>query len=370
MLGGVRLTPRRAGRRTNLALLGLLVAAFVTGALAFGTGTPGWSQVVVLAHGAVGLALVLLVPWKTVVARRGLRRARPPDGGVRAPTGASAPVAGLVLAAAVGAAVLSGVVHVLGGYRDVAGVTAMQVHVAAALVVVPVVVAHFARHPQRLRRSDLSRRTLLRAGLLGGSAALAYGAVEGAAAAFGLPGAGRRVTGSHERGSGDPEAMPVTQWLDDQVPARARAAGVTGSPVWPVRLVVAGSAREVDPERFARSGDEVNAVLDCTGGWWAEQMWGGVRLDRLLAQTGDGLPGTARSLLVVSETGYSRRFPVSDVSRLLLATHAGGRPLSAGHGGPVRVVAPARRGFWWVKWVRRVEVSDAPWWWQPPFPLT
>ncbi|MDT5134639.1 MAG: hypothetical protein QOE41_3950, partial [Mycobacterium sp.] len=34
-----------------------------------------------------------------------------------------------------------------------------------------------------------------------------------------------------------------------------------------------------------------------------------------------------------------------------------------------RIVAPGRRGFWWVKWVASVEVVDEPWWWQPPFPL-
>jgi hypothetical protein len=31
---------------------------------------------------------------------------------------------------------------------------------------------------------------------------------------------------------------------------------------------------------------------------------------------------------------------------------------------------PGRRGFWWVKWVERIEVSSTPWWWQSPFPLT
>jgi len=78
----------------------------------------------------------------------------------------------------------------------------------------------------------------------------------------------------------------------------------------------------------------------------------------------------SRSVLVVSSTGYARRFPLGDAPHLWLATHAGGLPLSAGHGAPLRLVAPGRRGFWWVKWVARVEVSETPWWWQPPFPLT
>ena len=44
----------------------------------------------------------------------------------------------------------------------------------------------------------------------------------------------------------------------------------------------------------------------------------------------------------------------------LLATHAGGDPLSHGHGRPLRLVAPDRRGFQWVKWVESVEVRTAP----------
>ena len=52
-----------------------------------------------------------------------------------------------------------------------------------------------------------------------------------------------------------------------------------------------------------------------------------------------------------------------------IALEVGGAPLSAGHGFPARLVAPGRRGFWWVKWVTDVRVEDAPWWRQSPFPL-
>jgi hypothetical protein len=40
-----------------------------------------------------------------------------------------------------------------------------------------------------------------------------------------------------------------------------------------------------------------------------------------------------------------------------------------GHGAPVRLLAPGRRGPWWVKWVRSVDLVDRPWWLQLPFPL-
>jgi DMSO/TMAO reductase YedYZ molybdopterin-dependent catalytic subunit len=124
----------------------------------------------------------------------------------------------------------------------------------------------------------------------------------------------------------------------------------------------------VDVGHLAR-GDRVRAALDCTGGWYAVQDWEGVRLDRLLAAVlGPGLPDDG-SVDVVSRTGYRRRLPMRDAPSLLLATSVAGRPLSAGHGAPVRLVAPGRRGFWWVKWVARIEVVEAPWWLQSPFPL-
>jgi DMSO/TMAO reductase YedYZ molybdopterin-dependent catalytic subunit len=102
-----------------------------------------------------------------------------------------------------------------------------------------------------------------------------------------------------------------------------------------------------------------------TPGWCCEQRSGS---RPAIAHGIAGLP--ARSLLVHSVTGYWIRLPVSDVGRLLLATQVGGASLSAGHGYPLRLVAPGRRGYWWVKRVDRIELQTTPWWWQPPFPVT
>ena len=52
-----------------------------------------------------------------------------------------------------------------------------------------------------------------------------------------------------------------------------------------------------------------------------------------------------------------------------LATGFQSGPLTRGTGAPVRLVAPGRRGFWWVKWVASVELSDTPAYAQAPFPL-
>ncbi|MFN3369388.1 MAG: GTP-binding protein, partial [Thermus sp.] len=128
---------------------------------------------------------------------------------------------------------------------------------------------------------------------------VALAGVEGLVRALALPGADRRFTGSHEAGSFDPGAMPVTQWLDDPVPEIDPGG---------YRLVV----RDADGERgigyaeLAASRDRARAVLDCTGGWYAVQDWEGAWLSRLVR------PGGARSLVVRSAMGYARRFPVGD----------------------------------------------------------
>jgi DMSO/TMAO reductase YedYZ molybdopterin-dependent catalytic subunit len=173
-----------------------------------------------------------------------------------------------------------------------------------------------------------------------------------------LPGSERRFTGSYEAGSLRPEALPVTQWLDDAVQEIEPSS-------WRLTLVNAGESRELSYQEVASFDDRARAVLDCTGGWFSEQDWEGVRLDRLIPD-----PGEARSVVVRSVTGYARRLPVRDLPHLLLAVRVGGESLPVGHGFPARLVAPGRRGFWWVKWVSRIETSSAPWWWQSPFPLT
>jgi DMSO/TMAO reductase YedYZ molybdopterin-dependent catalytic subunit len=332
-------------RRTNLALLVVLVAALATGGLAFAAGT-WWGRPVVVAHGLAGLAVLVLAPWKSVVVRRGLAR--------RSGPGRWASVAFGVL---VLVALAAGLAHASGAAPGLGPVSAMQVHVAAALVAAPLLVWHAAaRGGPRARRADLSRRALLRAGAVAGGAGLLLLATESVTRLAGLPGAGRRFTGSLPVAG--PDEIPVTQWLDDRVQVLDPAA-------WRLRVTAGGATRDWTYAELAGFGDRVEATLDCTGGWYARATWEGARLDRLLpAGAGGG------SVVVTSATGYRRRLPLADAASLLLATRLAGRPLAAGHGFPARLVAPGRRGFWWVKWVVAVEVDPAPWWRQPPFPLS
>ncbi len=319
------------GRRTNIALEWLLAIALATGMAGFLSGSSGtrWFLVV---HGTAGLAILVLAPWKSMVVRRGLRRARP-DSSVS-----------IALGVVVAITIVTGIVHTTGLWVGRGTRSPIGIHVIAALVTLPLLVWHVVRRPQRLRRGDISRRTILQAGAVGGAAFAARTVTR----------ADLRFTGSSEVSSFEPDGMPAIQWFNDEKPDLPPED-------WQLRV---GDA-VFDYADITAFDDELVATLDCTGGWYSTQVWRGVRIGRLLGPDPGG-----RSLVVESATGYARRFPLGEGDGLLLATHLGGQPLSRKHGSPARLVAPNRRGLWWVKWVTDIRTSNRPWWLQSPIPLS
>ena len=167
MAGFRKILRSPAGRITNQTLLVALVLVFGTGVatVAIGSASGRWAAI---AHGIAGLVILLLVPWKSRVVRGGLRRGR----GTR--------WASLLLAALVVITFVAGLGYATGLVRSIAGEPGLWVHIAVALVLVPLVLWHIVARRIRPRRSDLSRRTFLRAGLLGAGAAGLYFAAAGA----------------------------------------------------------------------------------------------------------------------------------------------------------------------------------------------
>jgi DMSO/TMAO reductase YedYZ molybdopterin-dependent catalytic subunit len=172
--------------------------------------------------------------------------------------------------------------------------------------------------------------------------------LERAAESLAAPGA-RRLTGSKHAVSVSGNDYPVTIWLLDAVPRLDDS--------W--RLGLVGELRRTGSlsyaDLLALPRTRIATVLDCTGGWWSEQVWSGVEVGELL-RAHEPLPG-ALSATVSSVTGHQWTFPLDELRGALLATHVGGEPLAAGHGAPLRLVVPGRRGFQWIKWVGRIEVA-------------
>jgi DMSO/TMAO reductase YedYZ molybdopterin-dependent catalytic subunit len=167
-----------------------------------------------------------------------------------------------------------------------------------------------------------------------------------------LPGAKQRFTGSREVGSFAGNAFPTSSWVADQprpIDTQKWQLSLGGAVTTP---------RDFSYDELVAAGDELEATLDCTGGFYSTQRWRGIRIGRLLDEA--SLPAEARYVSFVSVTSYRWSLPLDEARSALLATHAGEELLSHEPGFPLRLVAPGRRGFEWVKGVTRVEVLNAP----------
>ena len=344
-------------RSTNLAILVLLLLELASGVAGFLVATPSGRWVFWL-HSTAGFTLLLLVVWKwRVILGSFAHRTVGPWAMLPA-------MMTLLFVASLTSGLLWATVGLPPVRVPLVGrTTGLTLHVALSLALVPLFVYHLAVRWPRPRRVDVaSRRAALRLMALALLGAVAWRGTEAASAALALSGARRRFTGSRQRDSHEGNRHPVTNWLTDRT-QRVRP------DQW--RLSVRGeveTAVALTYEELIELGtvDRV-ALLDCTGGWYTVQRWSGVPLAELLRRSRVG--ADARSVVVRSRTGYARRFGLDAARDLLLATHVEGERLSAAHGFPVRLVAPGRRGYHWVKWVESVEVSAHSPWWQSPLPL-
>ncbi|WP_436932243.1 molybdopterin-dependent oxidoreductase [Halosimplex halobium] len=344
-------------RVVDASLLAAVVLLLATGAVSLVSGRPAGAWVFD-AHAVAGLATVVLLAWKL---RRVRHRLRP---GALDATRLLSALLGVVAAAALA----TGIWWVFGGRLDLGPWGLLNLHIGLGLLVPLLLLVHLR---QRLalptRESVADRRNALRYAALVGSGAVAWQAQEVANRVFDTAGAERRFTGSRERGSDAGNGFPVTSWVaDDPDPVDREAWSLTVD--GRVRESLELSYRDVTgggdeaPEDGAAGVDaagvdpaERRALLDCTSGWYSEHDWRGVRVGDLLdaADPGDG----AAWVQFRSVTGYRWSLPLSEAGDALLATHVDGERLSHGHGAPLRLVAPGRRGFQWVKWVESVRVT-------------
>ena len=317
--------PRRV---TDDLLLALLLAQVLGGVL-------GWAWPVAAAwplyeaHRALGVSVLLVLGWKQAIALASLRKRlthRHRDWSVL--WGSVAGIA-LLLTLAIGLAWTLGLISfdLLWGYSP------LNIHVFIGIGLVPFVAIHLW---QRRRQNAISlpvrsRRTLLRIGGLSLATLVGWRAIERLSPVVRLP------TGSKATASFSANAFPAEIWLFDAVP-------LLDPLTW--RLQVGDRTLSLE-DLAAYPSRTVQAVLDCTSGWWSEQMWSGVGLLDVLGDAGE--------VTITSVTGHRIVLPADDARGAILATQVGGEVISPGHGYPVRLVVPTRRGYFWVKWVATVE---------------
>jgi DMSO/TMAO reductase YedYZ molybdopterin-dependent catalytic subunit len=323
-------------RLTNDLLLALVLAQVLGGVL-------GWALAVDLArplydvHRALGVAIILLLGWKQVIALGSLRRRLRKRGGWDR---------SIVFGSVGGVCLLLTLALGLGWTLDLIsfdwlwGYSPLNVHVIVGIALVPFIAAHLLlrRRQNAVSAPVRSRRTLLRVVGLSLGTLVGWQAIQRLALSVRLP------TGSKPTASFSANAFPAEIWLFDRVPALDAAT---------YRLAVFGQALSLEQLTSLYPPHEVQAVLDCTSGWWSEQVWSGPRVVDVLRSAGIG--ADVGSVAFESTTGHRIVFALGDLEGAILATRVGGQTLSAGHGFPVRLVVPGWRGYHWVKWLASID---------------
>jgi hypothetical protein len=330
-------------RFTNATLLTLLVILTLTGLYGLMWPWPNWMFEV---HRISGWAVIALSPWKALIALRSLRRGldwRFSRSGVI--------VVSLFLAALVLLVLSLSLMWAwrVGPYAPF-WQTAISWHWMLALILMlPLAIHVWWRWPRPKRSDFISRRSALKLMALGAAGVAGWWAAEHLARTRMLSTSPRRFTGSREEGSFTGLDYPVTNSLGE-------GKIVLDAATWTLNLTgaVDHSLTLTYADLLALPASEVTATLDCTSGWYTTQIWRGVPLTDLLAQT--GLRPEAIAIQLKAASGYPAFFTLAEANEILLATHSGGEALDHWHGFPLRAVVPSRRGWQWVKWMTEVNV--------------
>lgn len=169
--------------------------------------------------------------------------------------------------------------------------------------------------------------------------------------------------------SGD-RRVPPGQYVTTKWPVLTHGA-VPSVAVTDYRLALRGLVQRqttlswTDLERLGRI--EVTADFHCVTRFSTlDNTWGGFSTRTVLETA--GINPAATHVLVHSYGGYTTNLPLEDFlsSRALLADRHDNGPLSAEHGGPLRLIVPHLYAWKSAKWVSAIELleSDARGFWE------
>ena len=233
------------------------------------------------------------------------------------------------------------------------GLPLLVVHWYLGLGLIPLVICHVAlrwRNPNRVprRRDFAGRRRSIGFAVAALIALVTWRGVAVGAERTQARTSRRRFTGSREFDDGTPNGFFVTAFISDD-PAPLDLA------TWRLRVIGrVGHPLELDHMALRREAATL-ATIDCTGGIYATREWSGLAVGPLLDAA--ALDPDATTAWFISTTGHRWPLPLAEARRAILATHVGSEPLSHVHGFPLRLIAPERRGFQWIKWLTTIEIA-------------
>lgn len=331
-------------RFVNAILLIFTLLVTLTGLYGIVWVMEGW---VYEAHRIFAWGLVALLPWKTAISLRSLKRGLQFNFRRGLMIFFSTLLTGLLL-----------FVFVLGlmwawRYGPEAlwlQETVISWHWILAMALLPPFILHsWQSWPRPKRKELLSRRSLLKTAGIFVFGALSWQVSTQFARSRQDAEHPRRISGSRLQGFLSGNQFPITTGAGD---------GRVSIDVdkWRLTLSSARAANQtfsytdlLDMPQTTRL-----ATLDCTIGWYTVQRWRGVAFTDLLNTASPSKDFFGVRLTAVS--GESKTLPAYEAEQVLLATHVGGDPLSHWHGFPMRVVIPTRRGWFWIKWLEKIEL--------------
>jgi len=335
-------------RFINTLILSLLLFLTLTGV--YGLFFP-FPSILFDIHRIAAWALIILIPWKTIISLRSLRRGldRRFDRNIMILVSILIAIATLLILAFglmwkwnIGEYYLW-----IAGY----GYSIIGWHWGIALyLLLPLYALHTWRRWHHPQKTDFAgRRQALKLIGLGVASVAAWRISEALAKKVQSEEAQRRFTGSREEGSFAGNLHPVTSGPNqgkiklDPVTWKLSLKGAVKTPL----ALTYGDV-------LVLSTSEVAATLDCTGGWYTLQTWRGVRLTDLLSQA--ELHEDAVGIVLKGVFEYTAPFTLAQAEEILLATHVSDQVLNHSHGFPLRAVVPSRRGWHWVKWLTEIDV--------------
>lgn len=331
-------------RFVNTAILLFTILVTLTGVYGIVWVLDGWMYD---AHRIFAWALLALIPWKTSISIRSLRR------GIKFNINRGVvPIVSLLLTGMIFFVFALGLMWAWRIGPEVLWLreTVISWHWILALVLLPPFLWHSWRRWPRPKHSDLlSRSGFMKMAGLTLVGVVGWWLAEIVAFARQNSDAPRAITGSRLQGYLSGNDFPVTTGAGDgkeRIDLDAWRFQVTGEVIQPLSLTYADLLQIPQTEYVA--------TLDCTIGWYSVQRWRGLALTDLLDIS--GLSPGSWTVRLKAESGYGNPITLAEANDILLATHVGGEPLAHRHGFPLRAVVPSRRGWFWVKWLTEVQV--------------